>query len=261
MADDTNCIIVNGAKLPPPNGVTIKNFLDKSVYKFNNQKRTSPVTEIVVHETVTRSWQSTVSVLQPPSPSNPGGRNLGVHFIADHDGTIYQHGDLALDELWHASQHNGVSVGIETVNPFDPKLAPAGGPWVDIIDNAPWAAGGKYLVPTPEQSEAVCQLLLWLCSPQSNLSIPLTYMGFHGNTLAMGPYDPAKNLAPGVYAHYYFAHGDGAWLVLYSWLRLEAGQDPATARATAIQLATGAHYSGIDLSAYGSGPVTPPGNS
>jgi hypothetical protein len=52
--------------------------------------------------------------------------------------------------MWHASQHNATSVGIEAVNPYDPKLMPPAGPWSKIID-APWAAGGKYVVPTPAQ--------------------------------------------------------------------------------------------------------------
>jgi len=261
MPNDSNCIIVNGSKLVPPDGLVVKNYLDPSVYKFANQKRHLPVTEVTIHETVTSSWQSTVNVLKPASASNPGGRGLGVHFIVDADGTIYQHGDLALDMLWHASQHNDVAVGIETVNPFDPKYAPHNSPWKDIIENAPWAVGGRYLVPTPEQSEAVCQLLLWLCSPQSNLTIPLVFVGLHHNTMAMGPFDAAKSWSPGVYAHHYFGHGDGSWLVLYSWLRLEAGMDPATARSTAIQLATGARPSGVDVTPYSAGPVTPPGNS
>jgi len=250
-------IVVNGLPLQGPDGVTIKNFTDPSVYRFVNQKRTGPVTEVIVHETVTRSWQSTVQVLRPASPTDPGGRGLGVHFIADYDGTIYQHGDLATDELWHASQHNGPSVGIETVNPFEPNLAPANGPWKDIIDNAPWAVGGKYLVPTPAQSESIFKLILWMLTPDSTLSIPLTFRGLNGNILAMGPYTPAASLAPGIYAHHYFGHGDGSWLNLYIFLRTQ-GMDPDTARTTAIQLATGAKPVGVDISPYLAPPATQP---
>lgn len=252
---DPDYVIVGGQKMGPPAGVTVKNFLDSSVYRFKNQARpTKTVNEVVVHETVTRSWQDTVRVLQPATPQNPGGRGLGVQFIADHDGTIYQHGDLLTDELWHASQHNPVSVGIETVNPYDPKLMPSNGPWKDVIQNAPWAASGKYVVPTPEQAEAVCQLVGWLCSSDSGLAIPKLWVGLRGTTtLAMGPFDAAKSLSPGIYAHHYFGHADGAWLVLYSWLRLEAQLSPDDARAKAIELATGAHYGGVDLSSFESG--------
>ena len=254
---ETDYIIVDGQSKGPPAGVTVLNFKDASVYRFKNQPRpTKAVTEVIVHETVTRSWQDTVHVLQPATPQNPGGRGLGVHFIAAPDGTIYQHGDLLQDELWHATMHNPTSVGIETVNPYDPKLMPANGPWKDVIQNAPWAAGGKYVVPTPEQSEAVCQLVAWLASPDSGLSIPLTFTGLSGSKLAMGPTPTGKNISPGIYAHYYFGHADGAWLVLYIWLRLVAGKAPDDARATAIQLATGAHQGGVDLSPY-MGTVSP----
>ncbi len=249
-------IIVNGTPLEGPEGVSVKNFTDPSVYRFVNQKRTSAVTEVVVHETVTRSWQGTVHVLMPSSPSNPGGRGLGVHFIADHDGTIYQHGDLATDMLWHASQHNGPSVGIETVNPYEPSLAPPNGPWKDVIENAPWAAGGKYLVPTPEQSEAIFRLILWMLTPDSTLSIPLTFRGLEGSILSMGPFAPAKDLAPGIYAHHYFGHADGAWLNLYLFLRTQ-GLEPDVARAKAIELATGAHSTGIDVGSFMSGSSAP----
>ena len=249
---DSNYVMVGGQKVGPPAGVSVLNYQDPTVFRFKNQPRpTKVVSEVIVHETVTRSWQDTVRVLQPAGPTNPGGRGLGVHFIAAPDGTIYQHGDLLTDELWHASQHNPTSVGIETVNPYDPHLAPANGPWKDVIQNAPWAAGGKYLVPTPEQSEAVCQLVGWLCGSDSGLSIPQLFVGLQGGTtLSMGPLAPAKILSPGIYAHHYFGHADGAWLVMYTWLRLVAGKSPEESRSLAIQLATGAHAAGVDLSPY-----------
>ena len=48
----------------------------------------------------------------------------------------------------------------------------------------------------------------------------------------------------------YFGHADGAWLVLYSWLRMEAGLDPTEAHAQAVQRATGVHASGVVLDDY-----------
>lgn len=258
---DFEKVIVGGQPLAPPDGVSVKNFLDQSVYRFVNQKRSSSVTEFVVHETVTSSWASTVRVLQPKSGLNPGGRGLGVHFIADADGILYQHGDLATDLFWHASQHNGPSIGVETVNPYYPKIAPQGGPWTEVISDAPWAAGGKYVVPTKEQAEAVCQTILWATSTDSGLVIPRIWCGLHGSVLAMGPFEAAKSVSPGIYAHHYFGHADGAWLVLYAWLRIEAGLSPEDARIEAISQATGAKPSGVDLSKYVGGPVTPPGDS
>jgi len=237
-------IIVHGQALPPPAGLTVRNFGDAGVFHFRNTARPSPtVNAVVVHETVTTSWESTVVVLKK--------RGLGVHFIADHDGTVYQHADLLDDEMWHASQYNALSVGIETVNPYEPRNMPQGGPWTKTIP-APWAAGGQYVVPTEQQSEAVCQLVDWLSSTAANpLTIPQLWVGFqHTHRLAMGriPADVTEN--PGIHAHMYFNHADGAWLVLYSWLRLEAGLEPDAAYEEAIRLATDVPSRGIDLSKY-----------
>jgi hypothetical protein len=77
----------------------------------------------------------------------------------------------------------------------------------------------------------------------------------------MGPVGAAKTVSPGIYAHHYFGHADGAWLVLYAWLRLEAGLSKEDARTEAVRLATGAHALGVDVSEYIGGPVTPPGDS
>lgn len=240
-------IIVDGNEVEAP-GLTVKNFkTDTTVFHFQNRGRpTKSVTEVIVHETVSRSWSSTVDILKQ--------RGLGVHFIADSDGTIYQHADLLLEDMWHASQHNEVSVGIETVNPFQTKFMPADGPWKTVLENTPWTLDKTYVVPTPEQSEAVCQLLNWLTSAAANpLTIPQKWPGLAQSgdkvTMALGRVAACTNPPePGVLAHYYFGHGDGAWLVLYAWLRLEPGLDPATAYAEAQRRAQG--VTAADLSDY-----------
>jgi hypothetical protein len=48
----------------------------------------------------------------------------------------------------------------------------------------------------------------------------------------------------------YWDHADGAWLVLYAWLRLEAKLDSATAYGEAMRRATDASSAGVDLSDY-----------
>ena len=241
---DTGKLIVRGQPLNPPEGLVVRNFLDPAVYHFKNQSRSHPVNQIILHETVTRSWQSTVDVLKPKSDSNPGGRGLGVQLIVDHDGTVYQHGDLATDEHWHAGgqspDHNPSSVGIECVNPYYVKYMPKNGPWTESID-APWAAEGKYCVPTPAQSEAICKLVGWLTSADSTLDIPLSWVGVENDVMAFGRISPRS--MPGVYAHYYFGHADGAWLVLYSWLRLVAGFTPEESWHRAVYMATGVRNS------------------
>jgi hypothetical protein len=194
------------------------------------------VNEIVLHETVTRSWKATVEVLRQ--------RKLSVHLIVDADGAVYQHGDLRDDLLWHASEHNPTSVGIEVVAPYDPRLLKPGDPWTTVID-APWAHRGKYVVPTPEQAEATVHLVRWLTSDRG-LSIPRTWQGLRGACMAMGR---VAATGPGIYAHAYFNHGDGLWLALYAWLRLEARLEPHPAYDAATGLARGARGS-VDLTPY-----------
>ena len=63
----------------------------------------------------------------------------------------------------------------------------------------------------------------------------------------MGRVDGGDQRRPGVYAHHYFGHADGAWLVLYAWLRLEIGLPPCAAYEEAVRRATGAR-STIDVS-------------
>jgi hypothetical protein len=237
---DTGKLIVRGQPLDPPDGLVVRNFFDPAVYRFKNQTRTRPVTQLILHETVTRSWKSTVDVLKPKSAANPGGRGLGVQLMVDPDGTVYQHGDLATDEHWHAGgqvpDHNPASVGIEVISPYYAKYMPKDGPWTDSID-APWAHEGKYCVPTPAQSEATCKLTEWMTSDRSTLAIPRTWLGLKDEKLAFKRIAPTGY--PGIYAHYYFGHADGAWLVLYAWLRLAAGFTPEEAWHREVYMATG----------------------
>jgi hypothetical protein len=227
----TSSFVVGGVPLPPPRGLTVTNFLDPGVPRFRGQNRRGrTVNEFVVHETVTRSTADTVKVLQQ--------RGLGVHMIMGPNGEMTQHGDLADDTQWHASQHNPVSVGIEVVNPYYPKYLRSGLPWTQVI-LAGWAHEGRYVVPTPQQAEAVAQLIGWITSPAAaGLAIPRTWIGHSGSTMALGRVTGADKLRPGIYAHTYFGHADGSWLVLYAFLRIEKGRAPAQAYAEAIQLAT-----------------------
>jgi peptidoglycan hydrolase-like protein with peptidoglycan-binding domain len=223
--------IVGGVSLPPPSELNIRNFLDPRVPRFpGRNRRGRSVYELIVHETVTRSVADTIKVLNK--------RGLGVHMIMGPNGEITQHGDLADKTEWHASQHNGVSVGIEVVNPYYPKYLQPGLPWTQVI-SAGWAHEGRYVVPTPQQAEAVSQLIEWITSPAAaGLAIPRTWIGRSGPMMAMGRMAGAEKRKPGVYAHTYFAHADGSWLVLYAFLRIEKGRTPAQAYGEAIQLAT-----------------------
>lgn len=230
--------IVGGKPLEPPPGLDVLNFNAASVHRFRCRDRAGkPVTELVIHETVTRSAEETVAVLKK--------RKLSVHLILDEHGRFTQHGDLADDNLAHASQHNVASVGIEVVNPYYPSYLKPGMAWSTVID-APWAHKKKYVLPTPAQAEAVARFVEWATSPASGLAIPRTWIGLAGTKLAMAEVESAAKLKPGVYAHHYFGHADGSLLVLCAWLRIEAGLAPDAAFAEAVRRGTGVRWN-VDL--------------
>lgn len=231
----TEALIVGGKALMPPAGLSVTNYLAGDVHRFSGRDRAGrAVTELVLHETVTRSVADTVSVLKR--------RGLGVHFIVGPDGRVTRHADLANDRLAHAAGHRGTSVGIEVVSPYYPANMRAGLPWVRVID-APWAEGGAYALPTPEQAEATAKLVRWLTSSHADgLSIPRTWTGLDAGQLAMGRVPGADRRRPGVYAHTYWNHADGAWLILYCWLRIEAGLAPCAAYEEAARRASGVHH-------------------
>jgi hypothetical protein len=194
---------------------------------------------LVIHETVTTSVNTTIAVLRR--------RKLGVHFIIGPNGAVTQHNDLALDRVAHAPPHNKRSVGIEVVTPFYPDSLGQGQPWKQVI-NAKWAHKKRYVVPTPEQAEATSRLVEWLTSDAAiPFRIPRRWVGLRKRRMAMGRLLTGRLPKPGVWAHTYFGHADGAWLVLYSWLRIEAGLDPEDAYDEAVRRATGSLRQ-VDLS-------------
>ena len=112
--DDTRGFVVAGRTLPAPCSLDVTNFHDPAVHRFDGRDRAGrAVTELIVHESVTRSAADTVAVLKR--------RKLGVHLLVAADGGVTQHGDLANDRLAHAGGHNGPSVGVEVTNPYYPK--------------------------------------------------------------------------------------------------------------------------------------------
>jgi hypothetical protein len=233
-------IVIAGQLFAPPEGLEVTNFLDPAVPCFKARRRAkTPVTELVIHETVTTSVNTTIEVLRR--------RKLGVHFIIGPNGAVTQHNDLALDRVAHAPPHNKRSVGIEVVTPYYPDYLGEGQPWKQVID-AKWAHKKRYVVPTLEQAEATSRLIDWLTSDAAiPLRIPCHWVGLKKNRMAMGRLLTGRLPKPGVWAHTYFGHADGAWLILYSWLRIEAGLDPEDAYDEAVRRATG-NLRQVDLS-------------
>lgn len=232
---------VAGQELPRPYALWPGAHLaDPETQRFTGANRSGPpVAEFVIHETVTRSAADAVRVLKR--------RGLGVHFIVDEHGAVDQHGDPALDRLAHAGRrHNDASVGVEVVNPYYPRYLRRGLHWSRVID-APWAHLKEYVLPTPAQAEATAQLIAWMTSSAAEgLSIPRQWVGLRGTHLEMNRVPEARNATPGILAHTYFGHADGAWLVLYALLRLEVGFAPCVAYEEAALRAEGVRR--VDLS-------------
>lgn len=190
------------------------------------------MSELVVHESVTRSVDATLRILRK--------RGLGVHLVLGPDGTISQHADLVTDVVSHAGRaHNATSVGVEVVSPYYPRVLKRGLPWGRTID-APWAHEGRYVLPTPPQADALAELVRWITrGPTTGIAIPRRWPGLRDGFMALGRVEKARKVASGILAHHYFGHADGAWLVLYAWLRLEAELPPFVAFEEAIRRAEG----------------------
>ena len=222
--------IVRGERCALPASIRAHNFLDDQAHRFVAKDNRSLATELVVHETVTRSVDDTVRVLKK--------RGLSVHLVLGPEGVFTQHGDLASDVLWHAGRHNAASIGVEVVNPYYPKHLKPGLPWSRVIE-APWAHKGQYVLPTLAQAEAIAELVRWVTSaPAVGIEVPRAWPGLRDGRFALGLVAAAARPLPGILAHHYFGHADGAWLVLYAWLRIEAGLMPDVAFEEAVKRTT-----------------------
>jgi len=224
-------LVISGASVCGPANVPVRTFADEGVHRFASKGKRARATELVIHETVTRSVGETIAVLKK--------RGLSVHLVMGPDGEITQHGDLATDVLWHAGRvHNGPSFGVEVVNPYYPSYLKPGLPWRRVI-KAPWAHKGEYVVPLPAQCEAVAQLVKWtIRAPAPGIAVPRVWPGLRDGRFTLGLVAAAEKPLPGVLAHQYFGHADGSMLVLYAWMRLEAGLEPDVAFEEAVMRTT-----------------------
>jgi hypothetical protein len=203
---------------------------------------TKAPTLLVIHETVTRSAETTFRVLKR--------RGLSVQLVGAPDGRLIQHADLGARAQHAGTARNPISVGIEVVNPYYPRLAPSkGSPWTEAID-APWAHEKRYLMPTREQAESCAAWIAFATAPGSPVGATREWPGLSGGFMAMGRVKAP--LRRGIVAHCYFGHADGAWLVLYAWLRIVAGMDTATAYSEATRRATGVRR--VDIRDLGASP-------
>lgn len=193
---------------------------------LNNYPRgKTPITQIVLHESVTSSREATVKVLR--------GRSLGVHYIVDRDGSVTQHAPIDkacahAEGFGKASLHNEASIAVEVVNRYYGGRPEARG--YERI-NAVWAHKGVYVVPSPTQLESVWQLVHVLCAQHK---IPLVFPGVQ-RVLKLGPQRfvwgrIAKHEVPGIMAHARWAHADALFVEHYCLAR-HLGCEPEDAFA------------------------------
>lgn len=105
---------------------------------------------IVVHCTETRNLAQTFQVFAPDGLGNSRpdlgnhGANVGIHFVVDQDGTVYQL--TPLDRMArHIIGYNHTAIGIENVAPTEAQLTPA-----QVEANAELVAFLKDQVPSLE---------------------------------------------------------------------------------------------------------------
>jgi hypothetical protein len=259
-------------------GLVVANWADRSVRPFTHPsrarcRRPAAITSFVLHET------------QGSIPWGPfrrdylnDQRRLSVQLYADVDGRILQHNDL-VEELWHGSQYNGVSIGIEIVAPVLPSIcgtvlrqaARRSFPMSRQLGLEPYRLIGtgwmqrrtdnptrSYVLPPIDQLEGVTRLVAFLTDPAAGhgLAIPRRWVGDRGDgTFVVRGGSAFARPQPGIIGHAQFSEtkDDGAFAALFTWLRIVArggrGLDPSTAYDAATRLLTGAGRT-VDISSY-----------
>lgn len=219
-------MIVAGVSVPDPEGLAVHQGAP-----FRALPARAKTTCLVVHETVTRSAGAAHRVLVK--------RGLSVQLVTTETGNAIQHADLIARAQHAGGARNPIAIGNEVVNPYYPRHLPKrDSPWTTVID-APWAHEKRYVVPTRASAEACSRWIAWQTSEACPeiVRVPRAWPGIgKDGRFAMGRVSPAPKV--GILAHTYFGHADGAWLVLYAWLRIEAGLDEETAYAEALTRAT-----------------------
>lgn len=205
-----------------------------------------PKTQLVIHESVTHD----VDIVEDDGDRDDATERIlrrkgcGVHFMiapAQHDddaAVLVQHNDL-LDRLNHAGPLNAGSVAVEIINPYYPSRRR--GPWKDAIP-CTWAHKLKgerrgYVLPTRGQMARLWEVVVALTGVcRAGIEIPLTFPGLRGGQLRMGRLPDRDTRMPGVWAHHWDHHADGAFPVLYCALR-STGLPHRRAYAGAVDLA------------------------
>jgi hypothetical protein len=205
----SNKIIISGQKVVAPLGMTCTNFLDDGEPKFKFRARTNSPTHVCLHESVTRDAPTTVRILQK--------EGYGTHLMVCPDGHITQHNDLVTEQVAHANQLNGCSIGIEIVNPYCPMYSKP--PFTATIPAEWWTwipEGGahQYVLPTKAQIEALRLVVPWLTKVVATIPLAYPTKGLNAAKPRIEGWNskPAAKPLPGIVAHSDFSsHADGRY--------------------------------------------------
>lgn len=182
---------------------------------FEGKPRASAPDAIVVHESVTQTMKACVATLK--------AKGYGVHYTIDVDGTVHKTGDPS-HVLAHAGAWNARSIGVEIINGYYPSLANKN----QATIRAKWAHKGFYAIPYQKQLEALANLLAVHIDTQGistwlgEIDLGIRNGKQQGTGCRLGRV-PGIQPSPGVAAHHYFAHADGAFPVAYAHARIVRG--------------------------------------
>lgn len=214
---------------------------------FEFRPRTRLVSKVVFHESVT--LDEDVSTDKDGTERTLRRKGYGVHLMADSDGELVQHNDLATETVIHARDHNSNAIGVEVVSPYYGKLWRKSQPWPGVIETK-WAHRRSYVLPTRAQLETACRFVQAITEVQAgNVFVPRSFPGvkssISGKTsvhmgLIPGLSRDFVRSSPGIWAHGYTEHSDGFFPVLYCYLVIGAGLSYDEAFDESVRLATGA---------------------
>ena len=175
-----------------------------------------PVDLIVIHESCTRTRTACEAVLRR--------KGYGVHVIVDEFGQVWLYNDPGSEALGHAGPLNTRSIGVELISPYYDADA-TGKIWGQRPRiKARWAHKGWYVVPMPEQLEALYNAVLTLCGQHPIACTVVGKVSPKGGILAHidSPHD---------------AHADGRFPATYIQQRLW-GAAPEAAFKMTVQALT-----------------------
>lgn len=223
-------------------------------------RRRHPITEIVLHESVSVRLDDDEGNRIGGGYRNPedilaerGERGLGVHYVVqypddgDSDVRITDHVDVEMATVHAGSWHNRRSIAVEVENRYRPAdgddaadraTDPLTGAGDVLIGRWVWKRRRRhrhrvYLVPPIAQLEALWTLVSRLCLEHD---VPMAFPGV----------DPergfrwgrsAHHKEPGVKAHYRWHHADALVPECYCWLR-SLDLEMAEAYVSTVELAS-----------------------